>query len=159
MSEEVAIKRADFEGERYEMTEFQRRVQDNYELLRDETWVSVCAEKSLEEVQEELYSLVIRELDRDKRGLGQLCVSDQSSSTGRRALSWPRPTTRGCGPAAGQCERYSYSYGTYHTANLEPGLGELDSGPLPHDDQQRQEQRGQQVSCSLYKSVSMHTLS
>ena len=172
----MAIKRADFEGERYEMTEFQRRVQDNYELLRDETWVSVCAEKSLEEVQEELYSLVIRELDRDKGALGQLWVSDQaeqmeaevistassshqSSSTGWRALSWPRLTSRGCDPAAGQCERYSYSYGTYHTANLEPGLGELDSGPLPHDDQQRQEQRGQQVSCSLYKSVSMHTLS
>ena len=78
MSEEVAIKRADFEGERYEMTEFQRRVQDNYELLRDETWVSVCADRSLEEVQEELYSLVIREMDRDKRALGQLWVSDQA---------------------------------------------------------------------------------
>ena len=78
MSEEVAIKRADFGGERYEITEFQRRVRDNYELLRDETWVSVCAEKSLEEVQEELYSLVIRELDRDKRALGQLWVSDQA---------------------------------------------------------------------------------
>ena len=38
----VAIKRADFEGERYEMTEFQRRVRDNYELLCDETWVIVC---------------------------------------------------------------------------------------------------------------------
>ena len=74
----VAIKRADFGGERYEMTEFQRRVRDNYELLRDETWVSVCADKSLEEVQEELYSLVIRELDRDKRALGQLWVSDQA---------------------------------------------------------------------------------
>ena len=76
VSEEVAIKRADFGGERYEMTEFQRRVRDNYELLRDETWVSVCAEKSLEEVQEELYSLVIRELDRDKGALGQLWVSE-----------------------------------------------------------------------------------
>ena len=40
MSEVVAIKRADFGGERYEMTEFQRRVRDNYELLRDETWVN-----------------------------------------------------------------------------------------------------------------------
>ena len=60
------------------MTEFHRWVRDNYELLRDETWVSVCAEKSLEEVQKELYSLVIRELDRDKRALGQLWVSDQA---------------------------------------------------------------------------------
>ena len=83
----MAIKRADFEGERYEMTEFQRRVQDNYELLRDETWVSVCAEKSLEEVQEELYSLVIRELDRDKGALGQLWVSDQAEQMEAEVIS------------------------------------------------------------------------
>ena len=87
MSEEVAIKRADFEGERYEMTEFQRRVQDNYELLRDETWVSVCADRSLEEVQEELYSLVIRELDRDKGALGQLWVSDQAEQMEAEVIS------------------------------------------------------------------------
>ena len=61
VSEEVASRRADFGGERYEVTETQRRVRDNYELLRDQTWVTVSADRSLEEVQEELYSLVIME--------------------------------------------------------------------------------------------------
>ena len=83
----VAIKRADFGGERYEMTEFQRRVRDNYELLRDETRASVCADKSLVEVQEELYSLLIRELDRDKGALGQLWVSDQAEQMEAEVIS------------------------------------------------------------------------
>ena len=38
------------------------------------------------------------------------------------------------------------------------GLEEQDPGPLPHDDRQQQEQRGQQVSWSLDQSVSMYTL-
>ena len=74
VSEEVAMKRADFGGERYEMTEFQRRVRDNYERLRDESWVTVSADESLEEVQEALYSLVIRAVDSDKEELGRLWV-------------------------------------------------------------------------------------
>ena len=72
----MASRRADFGGERYEVTETQRRVRDNYELLRDQTWVTVSADRSLEEVQEELYSLVIQEVDRDKGALGRLWVSD-----------------------------------------------------------------------------------
>ena len=71
------------------MTEFKRRVRDNYELLRDETWVSVCADKSLEEVQEELYSLVIRELDRDKGALGQLWVRDKAEQMEAEVVSTP----------------------------------------------------------------------
>ena len=39
VSEEVAVKRADFGGERYEVTDLQRRVRANYDLLRDQTWV------------------------------------------------------------------------------------------------------------------------
>ena len=77
MSEEVAMKRADFGGERYEMTEFQRRVRDNYERLRDESWVTVSADESLEEVQEALYSLVIRAVDSDKEELGRLWVREE----------------------------------------------------------------------------------
>ena len=77
VSEEVAMKRADFGGERYEMTEFQRRVRDNYERLRDESWVTVSADESLEEVQEALYSLVIRAVDSDKEELGRLWVLEE----------------------------------------------------------------------------------
>ena len=66
------MKRADFGGERYEMTDFQRRVRDNYEKLRDDTWVTVCADGSLEEVQEALFKIVTAEVDRDKTELGKL---------------------------------------------------------------------------------------
>ena len=72
VSEDVAMKRADFGGERYEMTDFQRRVRDNYEKLRDDSWVTVCADGSLEEVQEALFKIVTEEVDRDKTELGKL---------------------------------------------------------------------------------------
>ena len=45
VSEEVAVKRADFGGERYEVTDLQRRVRANYDLLRDQTWVTVSADR------------------------------------------------------------------------------------------------------------------
>ena len=45
VSEKVAVKRADFRGERYEVTDLQRRVRANYDLLRDQTWVTVSADR------------------------------------------------------------------------------------------------------------------
>ena len=51
------MKRADFGGERYEMTEFQRKVRMNYDKLRDPSWVTVSADGTLDEVQEELYKV------------------------------------------------------------------------------------------------------
>ena len=47
----------------------------------------MCADKSLVEVQEELYSLLIRELDRDKGALGQLWVSDQAEQMEAEVIS------------------------------------------------------------------------
>ena len=83
VSEEVAMKRADFGGERYEMTDFQRRVRDNYEKLRDSSWVTVSADGTLEEVQEELFKIVQTEVDRtDKSELGKLWVSDHDQDGG-----------------------------------------------------------------------------
>ena len=87
MSEEVASKRADFGGERYEVTELQRRVRGNYDLLRDQTWVTVSADKSLDEVQEELYSLVIEEVDRDKGALGRLWVREEDGDMEAEVIS------------------------------------------------------------------------
>ena len=76
VSEEVAIKRADFGGERYEMTEFQRKVCDNYEKLRDESWVTVSADGGVEEVEEQLFKIVEAEGDRDnKTELGKLWMN------------------------------------------------------------------------------------
>ena len=78
VSEEVAMKRADFGGERYEMTDFQRKVRGNYEKLRDSSWVTVSADGSLEEVQEELFKIVQTEVDREgKAELGKLWVHGQ----------------------------------------------------------------------------------
>ena len=83
VSEEVAMKRADFGGERYEMTDFQRRVRDNYEKLRDSSWVTVSADGTLEEVQEELFKIVQTEVERtDKSELGKLWVSDHDQDGG-----------------------------------------------------------------------------
>jgi len=72
VSEEVAMKRADFGGERYEMTEFQRKVRMNYDKLRDPSWVTVSADGTLDEVQEELYKVVTQEVEREKDELGKL---------------------------------------------------------------------------------------
>ena len=79
VSEEVAQQRADFGGERYELTEFQRKVRENYEKLRDDTWVTVSADGSLEEVGENLYQVVEQEVAREKRELGQLWVETSGS--------------------------------------------------------------------------------
>ena len=81
VSEEVAQQRADFGGERYELTEFQRRVRENYDKLRDHTWVTVSADGSLEEVGESLYQVVEQEVVREKTQLGQLWVEASGSET------------------------------------------------------------------------------
>ena len=78
VSEEVAIKRADFGGERYEMTDFQRKVRDNYEKLRDDSWVTVSADGTLDEVQEELFKIVTEEVEKDKDEVGKLWVDDET---------------------------------------------------------------------------------
>ena len=57
ISEKVAMKRADFGGERYEMTAFQRKVRMNSDKLRDPSWLTVSADGTLDEVQEELYKV------------------------------------------------------------------------------------------------------
>jgi len=76
VSEEVAQQRADFGGERYEVTDFQRRVRANYDKLRDNTWVTVSADGTLEEVGEDLFQVVSREVTRDKTELGRLWVEE-----------------------------------------------------------------------------------
>ena len=45
------MKRADFGGERYEMTEFQRKVRMNSDKLRNPSWLTVSADGTLDEVR------------------------------------------------------------------------------------------------------------
>jgi len=72
VSEEVAKQRGGYGEERYEQAEFQRRVKDNYELLRDPSWVEVSADGSLAEVESKLLSVVEKELTKERGDLGRL---------------------------------------------------------------------------------------
>ena len=57
---------------RYEVAEFQRRVRQNYKQLKDETWVEVCADGSLEEVENKLLDIVNKELAKERGGVSKL---------------------------------------------------------------------------------------
>jgi len=72
VTEEVAKQRGGFGEERYEVAEFQRRVRQNYEQLKDETWVEVCADGTLEEVESKLLDIVNKELARERVGVSKL---------------------------------------------------------------------------------------
>ena len=83
VSEEVAMKRTDFGGERYELTEFQRKVRENYTKLGDPSWVTVSADGTKEEVEKELFKIVWDEVVRkDKKGLGKLWVNETDDRLG-----------------------------------------------------------------------------
>jgi len=72
VTEEVAKQRGGFGEERYEVAEFQRRVRQNYKHLKDDTWVEVCADGSLEEVESKLLDIVNKELARERGGVSKL---------------------------------------------------------------------------------------
>jgi len=72
VTEEVAKQRGGFGEERYEVAEFQRRVRQNYKQLKDETWVEVCADGSLEEVESKLLDIVNKELAKERGGVSKL---------------------------------------------------------------------------------------
>ena len=62
------MKRADFGGERYELTDIQRRVSEYYAMLRDPTWVTVSSDGTIEEVETEVFNIVIKELTKSDKG-------------------------------------------------------------------------------------------
>jgi len=76
VSEEVAKERADFGGERYEKTEFQQKVRNNYSRLEDSTWKTVSADGTMEEVYKELYNLVKVCIEEDKKEIVPLWIED-----------------------------------------------------------------------------------
>jgi len=77
VSEEVAKQRADFGGERYEKTDFQAKVRDIYDKLADSSWKTIDADKTIEEVEEDLYDILKEEVSRTKGGLGRLWIDDE----------------------------------------------------------------------------------
>jgi len=72
VTEEVAKQRGGFGEERYEVAEFQRRVRQNYKQLKDEIWVEVCADGSLEEVESNLLEIVTKELAKERGVVSKL---------------------------------------------------------------------------------------
>ncbi|KAL4220118.1 hypothetical protein ACF0H5_020529 [Mactra antiquata] len=63
LSSEAAAKRGGFGEERYEKTEFQNRVAKNFELLKDDDWVTVDADKSVDDLQMELLNICRKTID------------------------------------------------------------------------------------------------
>ena len=55
-----------YSSERYELTDMQRRVRENYARLRDPTWVTVSCDGTIEDVETEVFNIVIKELTIDK---------------------------------------------------------------------------------------------
>jgi len=63
VSEEVARKRSDFGGEKYEKSEFQRSVRSSFQDLRDEDWKIIDADQDEEKVFESVSLFVDSVLD------------------------------------------------------------------------------------------------
>ncbi|XP_021377738.1 thymidylate kinase-like isoform X2 [Mizuhopecten yessoensis] len=54
---EAAAKRGTFGGERYERTDFQKKVMNNFEKLKDSTWKEIDADKSIDDLHKEILDL------------------------------------------------------------------------------------------------------
>lgn len=76
VSEEVAKSRADFGGERYEKTEFQSKVRNNYNLLSDKSWKFINADKTLDEVHTDIYDVINQEIKEVKEPVGKLWMEE-----------------------------------------------------------------------------------
>lgn len=72
---EETLKRDGFGGERYEKTEFQKLVKENYERLsQGESWHYLDANKTIEKLQEEALKIALSTIDecKDGKALGKL---------------------------------------------------------------------------------------
>ena len=68
VTEGVVKDREDPGEERYELSQFQRKVKENYMNLYDPSWVTVPTEGTLIEVEEELHHIVGKEVNKVKKG-------------------------------------------------------------------------------------------
>ena len=72
LSAEEAAKRGSYGEERYDETNFQKRVAANYDTLREPSWVVVDANKTIEALHEELRNIVVPIIESDKPPVGKL---------------------------------------------------------------------------------------
>ncbi|XP_033760331.1 thymidylate kinase-like [Pecten maximus] len=74
---EAAAKRGTFGGERYERTDFQKKVLSNFEKLKDSTWKEINADKSIEDLHNEVLDLVTRTMvSVGEKPVGKLWMPD-----------------------------------------------------------------------------------
>ena len=66
LSPSEALKRAEFGGERYENIDFQKKVLESYESLRDSSWKTVDASTDIETVHSQLLQLALEAIDESK---------------------------------------------------------------------------------------------
>ncbi|KAL1806348.1 hypothetical protein ACET3Z_029416 [Daucus carota] len=59
ISPEKASERGGYGGERYEQLEFQKKVAKSYEILRDASWKIIDANRTVEDVQEQIRDIVL----------------------------------------------------------------------------------------------------
>uniref|UniRef100_A0A7N0V7M1 Thymidylate kinase n=1 Tax=Kalanchoe fedtschenkoi TaxID=63787 RepID=A0A7N0V7M1_KALFE len=71
---EKAAERGGYGGERYEQLEFQKKVSQQYQMMRDQSWEIVDASLPMEEIEKQLSGLVLHsvELCHNGRPLSQL---------------------------------------------------------------------------------------
>ena len=58
--------RGDFGGERYEVTDFQKKVQKLFRSLEDESWSTVDARRSIEDIHSDLCGSVLEVMEKCK---------------------------------------------------------------------------------------------
>ena len=64
----VASQRPDYGGEKYETTDFQKKVIKNFTSLKDSSWCEIAADRSIEEIESEIYEKVSAEIKKDGKG-------------------------------------------------------------------------------------------
>ncbi|XP_077987993.1 thymidylate kinase-like [Glandiceps talaboti] len=79
LSPEEAAKRAEFGGERYEQTDFQRRVAENYKHLHEKDWKTIDASQSIEDLHRQIKHIVsskVNEIEQQGEEIGKLWIKD-----------------------------------------------------------------------------------
>nr|CAD7397715.1 unnamed protein product [Timema poppensis] len=67
----VMMQRGDFGSERYEVLGFQEKVRNNFLLLQDATWRNIDADKSIEDLHQELLKDSLRTINESKESMLQ----------------------------------------------------------------------------------------
>lgn len=66
VTEDSQSSRSDWGKERFEKTEVQRKVAENYEQLKDSTWTTLNADMKIEEVHQQLLEDVLQIIEKVK---------------------------------------------------------------------------------------------